>query len=110
MRFYLWCSGTDFVRERLLNRHGQRLTAMAQSSSRSVFCEQILVNCRKIYRASEVHSMPGTTTGLFIIDFFCKPCLKFGLKHPLFGLAALILVYGFVAYHIIKSAFMATDD
>jgi hypothetical protein len=51
--------------------------------------------------------MPGTGTGLIIIDMIIRPFLKFGMKFPLVGFSVLFLIYGFIAYHALKSAFVA---
>ncbi len=51
--------------------------------------------------------MPGTGTGLIIIDMIIRPFLKFGMKFPLVGFTLLFLVYGFIAYQALKSAFVA---
>lgn len=51
--------------------------------------------------------MPGTGTGLLIIDFIVRPLWKFGMKFPLVGLLFLGLLYGTIAYHALKSAFMS---
>jgi len=51
--------------------------------------------------------MPGTGTGILVIDILVRPFLKFGMKFPIVGMTALILIYGFIAYHALKSAFLS---
>lgn len=45
----------------------------------------------------------SASTGLFLIDFLFKRIFSILLKWPLLGMTVLLLWYGFVAYHVLKS-------
>ncbi|HEY9786476.1 MAG TPA: hypothetical protein V6D17_13800 [Candidatus Obscuribacterales bacterium] len=49
--------------------------------------------------------MPGTATGLLLIDYIVRPFLKIGMKFPIVLLIALTLVYGYIAYFAMRSAY-----
>ena len=49
----------------------------------------------------------GTGLGIFWIDFMCKPVYKVLLKHPVLILLLVFLVYSYVAYKCLKSAYLA---
>jgi hypothetical protein len=51
--------------------------------------------------------MPAATAGLFIIDFFLRPFAKICEKSPWVMLIVCLIVYGFVAYVVLKSTFLA---
>jgi hypothetical protein len=48
--------------------------------------------------------MPGTAVGLFIIDFVARPFAKIFEKMPAIMLLLMILLYGYIAYIVLKSA------
>lgn len=48
--------------------------------------------------------MPGTATGLLLIDFIIRPFLKIGMKFPVVLLLILMLLYGYIAYFAMRSA------
>jgi len=54
--------------------------------------------------------MPGTGVGIFWIDMMCKPCTKELLKHPLVLLIMVSLLYGFIAYMVLKSAYLTENQ
>ncbi len=49
----------------------------------------------------------GAGTGILIIDFLVRPILRFGFKFYVIGFTLLFLVYGYIAYKAIKSAYLA---
>ncbi|MBX9687711.1 MAG: hypothetical protein K2X27_13480 [Candidatus Obscuribacterales bacterium] len=49
--------------------------------------------------------MPGTAVGLFMIDFVARPFAKIFEKMPMLMFIILILLYGYIAYIVWKSAF-----
>jgi hypothetical protein len=51
--------------------------------------------------------MPGTAVGLFIVDFVVRPFVKIFEKMPILMLLMLLILYGAVAYIVLKSAFAA---
>lgn len=53
--------------------------------------------------------MPGTAVGLFIIDFIARPFAKIFEKMPLITFLVLVVLYGYIAYIVLKSAFVAQD-
>jgi hypothetical protein len=62
------------------------------------------------FQRSEVFSMPGTGIGLVLIDFVFRPFAKIFEKMPFLMLGLLIILYGAIAYVVLKSAFSATDE
>ena len=52
----------------------------------------------------------GAATGMVIIDLLIRPLLKFGFKFYFVGFGLLFLVYGFIAYRAVKSAYLADYD
>jgi hypothetical protein len=50
--------------------------------------------------------MPGTALGIFWIDFLCKPAYKYLLHHPVLVILLICCVYGFIGYHVLKSAYL----
>lgn len=53
--------------------------------------------------------MPGTSVGLFFIDFFMRPIAKILEKMPFLMIAVLIILYAVIAYVVLKSAYYAED-
>ncbi|HEY9685124.1 MAG TPA: hypothetical protein V6C97_16570 [Oculatellaceae cyanobacterium] len=51
--------------------------------------------------------MPGASAGLFLIDFIFKPFAKIYEKMPIVSLLLCLVLYGFVAYIVLKSAFLS---
>ncbi|MBS1994435.1 MAG: hypothetical protein JSS86_14785 [Cyanobacteria bacterium SZAS LIN-2] len=51
----------------------------------------------------------SASTGILLLDFICRPFLKFGLKFPMIGFTLLFIVYGFIAYGALKSAFLSEN-
>ncbi len=49
----------------------------------------------------------GTGLGIFWIDFLCKPLYKALLKHPELAILLLFLMYSYVAYKCLQSAYLA---
>jgi predicted membrane-bound spermidine synthase len=58
--------------------------------------------------AAEVRFM-GAATGLVIIDFVLRPLLRFSFKFYFIGFIILFLVYGFIAYKTLKSAYLSDN-
>lgn len=50
--------------------------------------------------------MPGTAVGLFIIDFVARPFARIFEKMPFIMFGVLILLYGYIAYIVLKSAYI----
>lgn len=53
--------------------------------------------------------MPGTGVGLILIDFIARPFAKIIEKMPVLMLLFLILLYGVIAFYVLKSAYVAED-
>ena len=51
----------------------------------------------------------SAATGILFIDLLVRPCLKFGFKFYFIGFILLFIVYGYVAYKSVKSAYL-TDN
>lgn len=49
--------------------------------------------------------MPGAASGLFLIDFIMRPFAKIYEKIPFLMFFVLILLYGTIAYFVLKSSF-----
>ena len=49
----------------------------------------------------------GAGTGILFIDLLVRPLLRFGFKFYAIGFTLLFLVYGFIAYKAVKSAYLA---
>lgn len=52
----------------------------------------------------------GVSTGLFLIDYLLRPILRFSFKFYLVGFILLFLVYGFIAYQAMKSAYLSEQN
>ncbi len=51
--------------------------------------------------------MPGAGADLFLIDYFCRPFAKILEKMPIVMVLVLFLIYGTIAYFLLRSAYMA---
>ena len=51
--------------------------------------------------------MLGISSGVFWVDQLCKPAIKQLLHHPLLVLVLVCLIYGYVGYRVVKSAYLA---
>lgn len=51
--------------------------------------------------------MPGTAVGLFMIDFIFRPFAKIYEKMPLVMLLILLVLYGIIAYIVVRSSYFA---
>jgi hypothetical protein len=49
----------------------------------------------------------GAATGLLLIDMLCRPILRFSFKFYFVGFTLLFIVYGFIAYKALKSAYLS---
>lgn len=49
----------------------------------------------------------GTGIGIFWVDFLCRPASKALLKHPELALIMLFLIYSYVGYKCLQSAWQA---
>jgi len=54
--------------------------------------------------------MPGASTGFLVIDYLLRPLLRFGFKYYFVGFVLLFLVYGFIAYKALKSAYLSENQ
>ncbi len=52
--------------------------------------------------------MPGV--GLFIIDFVARPFAKIFEKMPMLMFLIMVLLYGYIAYLVLKSAWKAEQN
>lgn len=52
----------------------------------------------------------GAGTGIIFLDFIMRPFLRIGMKFPTVGIIILALVYGYVAYLALKSAYMSGES
>lgn len=48
----------------------------------------------------------GAGTGIIFLDFILRPFLKIGMKFPIVGIIILSIVYGYIAYLTLKSAYL----
>ena len=53
--------------------------------------------------------MPGTGINIFVIDVLIRPFAKILEKMPFLVIFILFVVYGFVAYTVIKSAYLSQN-
>lgn len=53
--------------------------------------------------------MPGTGVGLIVIDFIAKPFAKILEKMPILMILFLFILYGAIAYMVLRSAYLAED-
>ena len=53
--------------------------------------------------------MPGTGVGLIFIDVVARPFAKILEKMPILMILFLFVLYGGIAYMVLKSAFVAED-
>jgi len=51
--------------------------------------------------------MPSAAANIFFIDFFCRPFAKIIEKMPLIMVVVLFILYGIIAYILLRSAYMA---
>lgn len=49
----------------------------------------------------------GASTGIVLLDIVFRPFLKFGMKFPMVGIILLMALYGYIAYIVLKSSYMA---
>jgi len=47
----------------------------------------------------------GTSTGNFLIDFLLRPIFRLGFQHPFILVTVLCLIYGFIGYLVLRSAY-----
>ena len=52
----------------------------------------------------------GAATGLIFIDMLVRPILRFGFKFYFGGFFVLFLVYGFIAYKALQSAYLSEQQ
>lgn len=52
----------------------------------------------------------GAATGFLFIDMLVRPILKFGFKFYFVGFFVLFLVYGFIAYKALQSAYLSEQN
>jgi len=53
--------------------------------------------------------MPGTAVGIFWIDSLCKPIMKKLLAHPEITLIIVCVIYAYVGYQALKSAYLSDN-
>lgn len=52
----------------------------------------------------------GVGTGIILIDLLVRPLLRFGFKFYFVGFILLFLVYGYIAYQAMKSAYLSEQN
>ncbi len=53
--------------------------------------------------------MPGTAVGIYFIDTFVRPFAKIMEKMPFLMIGFLVILYGIIAYVVLKSAYVADE-
>lgn len=53
--------------------------------------------------------MPSAASGLILIDMLIRPFYKVAVKIPLIGFMFLMVLYGFIGYIVLKSAYLSSD-
>jgi hypothetical protein len=51
--------------------------------------------------------MMGTGLGIVWVDWLCKPFLKGLLKQPELLVLLICLIYGYIAYKLVKTAYLS---
>lgn len=69
-------------------------------------CTLFIGLCLKALSQSGFDSM-GTGLGIFWIDWMCKPFLKGLMKQPELIVLLICLIYGYVAYKLVKTAYLS---
>ncbi len=54
--------------------------------------------------------MPAAASGLFLIDFIARPFAKIYEKMPVVILLLLLLIYGVIAYFVLKGSFFGQPE
>lgn len=54
--------------------------------------------------------MPGTAVGLFLIDFVARPFAKIFEKMPIIMFVILLLLYGYIGYIVLRSAWQSEQN
>jgi hypothetical protein len=49
----------------------------------------------------------AAVSGIFCVDFLFRPVYKFLLKHPILALLIIFMMYSYVAYKCLRSAYLA---
>lgn len=57
-----------------------------------------------------VDTYMGASTGILLLDIVFRPFLKFGMKFPIIGILFLMTVYGYIAYLVLKSTYLAESN
>ncbi len=50
--------------------------------------------------------MPSAAAGLFVVDFIVRPFAKIAEKMPIVMLLLVLILYGIIAYFVLKSAYL----
>ncbi len=53
--------------------------------------------------------MPGTGVGLILIDFVARPFAKILEKMPILMIVFLMILYGLIAFMVLRSAYMVDE-
>jgi hypothetical protein len=51
--------------------------------------------------------MPSAASGLILIDMVIRPFYKVAVKFPIAGFMVLMVIYGFIGYIVLKSAYLS---
>jgi hypothetical protein len=54
--------------------------------------------------------MPGTGLGIFWVDFLCRPFFRGMLHQPELVVLFIFLIYGYIAYKLVKSAYLSDHN
>lgn len=59
------------------------------------------------YSTQRVSCIMGTGLGIFWIDWMCKPFLKGLMKQPELIVLLICCIYGYIAYKLVKTAYLS---
>jgi len=54
--------------------------------------------------------MPGTSLGIFWVDYLCKPFFRGMLREPELVVMFIFLIYAYIAYKLVKSAYLSDQN
>jgi len=63
-----------------------------------------------VVKKSQSRQIMGAATGFIFIDMLVRPILRFGFKFYFVGFFVLFLVYGFIAYKALQSAYLSEQQ
>ncbi len=63
-----------------------------------------------VVKKNQSGQIMGAATGFILIDMLVRPILRFGFKFYFVGFFVLFLVYGFIAYKALQSAYLSEQQ